>query len=304
MKPRNRNSSQIGATTHVERRAQQQQRRPFVGAERFEQLLFFGVDHRRPDRAQHDERDEQQQDQAANPPPAHARGAQAELPGAHDASAHAREQDRHEDERDVLHDRVGDRQAPGDVRGGDADPERRSRQIDDQAADRRQRQAAEERRRRHPRRPVGCFLSAGAPLRRERPLERIGLRRGWLAGSRGRLEARHRFSLRGRARRETRSRTDGRASPAKEPAGAPRAPSLEGPGTRFAGDGNETPASRHPVPGRELGDEERHQQAGPHEHGHARAGVRGQPSRQPDAQREQHDEKARQRHQRLRGHRI
>ncbi len=146
--------------------------------------------------------------------------AQAELPGARDASAQLREVDRHEDERDVLHDRVGDLQAGGDVRGGDVDPERQRR------ADRRsghRSPPAPTRRRAPPEPSTAASRASGAPAGAAPPRAPARTNRpaaGWLAGSRGRLEARHRFSLRGRVR-----------------------------------------GSRHPMPGRELSHEERHQQA-------------------------------------------
>src|ERR1700676_5408746 len=47
-----------------------------------------------------------------------------------------------------------------------------------------------------------------------------------------------------------------------------------------------------PVPGRELGGEERHQQSGDRERGHLGARPRGQPRREPHAERKEHQQKA------------
>jgi hypothetical protein len=139
-----------------QRGAQDQQHRPFVGAERFDQLrLFFGMHERRPHGAEHDERDQQREHQPAGHTPAGAGTAQAELPGAHGTPAELREEHRHRDETDVLDDRVRDRHPGGGVRGGDVRTERQRRDLHQHAAEQRHGDSRDERRGRAPGRPAG-----------------------------------------------------------------------------------------------------------------------------------------------------
>ena len=154
--------------------------------------------------------------------PADARRAQPELPGAHRPPADVRAVHGREHEREVLHERVRDRDARRRVRARDVHAEQERGEIDRQAAHGREHEPADERERRGPRRPVGVRR-----VRRDRP--RLGS---------------------GRLRRERRP---------SAPAGAVGA-SSDGSSADAPLSASAPPSLGHPVPGGELGDEEDHQQ--------------------------------------------
>ena len=140
-----------------QRRAQHEQRRAFVGPKLFERFLFFRMHRSRPDRSEHDERDQQQHDHAGGASPARARAAQPELPGAHHAPAQMRAVDRRQHEANVLHDGVRDRQPRREVAARDLRSEQGRRDdVHHEGPHEGEQQPCEQRHRRRPRRPCGA----------------------------------------------------------------------------------------------------------------------------------------------------